>query len=129
MAEKRTTVTVEWHGKEMKERARDSQVRARLRSGTLVRNDAYRRCPVKEGALRSSIRIVAVEAEQQVFVTAGRAGARHAHLVEFGHKVTRRKGGPVVGHARPQPFLRPAFDENAEEIRKIHRDEVRNATK
>lgn len=36
----------------------------------------------------------------------GRKGY-HAHLVEKGHAVTRKKGGPVVGRARPHPFVEP----------------------
>lgn len=35
-----------------------------------------------------------------------------AHLVEFGHKVSRKVGGPVVGQAQPHSFLVSARDEN-----------------
>lgn len=32
----------------------------------------------------------------------------YAHLVEFGHDVKNRKGGPVLGKVNRRPFLRPA---------------------
>jgi HK97 gp10 family phage protein len=40
--------------------------------------------------------------------TKGKSGARHGHLVEFGHRLVR--GGRVVGHVPARPFLRPAWD-------------------
>lgn len=49
-------------------------------------------------------------------VIVGLVGARrpegsHAHLVEFGHDVKRKKDGPVVGRAPPYPFMRPAAEQ------------------
>lgn len=32
----------------------------------------------------------------------------YAHLVEFGHDVKNKKGGPVLGRVNRRPFLRPA---------------------
>lgn len=33
------------------------------------------------------------------------------HLLEYGHDVKRRKGGPVVGHADANPHIAPAQEE------------------
>jgi HK97 gp10 family phage protein len=43
-----------------------------------------------------------------------RKKAPHAHLVEYGHVVTNKKGGEVLGFAPAHPFFRPAVDENGQ---------------
>lgn len=35
----------------------------------------------------------------------------HGHMVEFGHDVKRKKGGDVLGYAKPYPFMEPAFNQ------------------
>ncbi|QDV56513.1 HK97 gp10 family phage protein [Rosistilla oblonga] len=40
----------------------------------------------------------------------------HGWLVEFGHDITRTKGGPVFGHVPPYPFMRPAIDATRSEV-------------
>jgi HK97 gp10 family phage protein len=61
------------------------------------------------------------------------SGAYHAHLVEFGHKLVRggklSKGGKVVGHVPPRPFMRPAFDTKKEEMKLKYATEVKAAIK
>lgn len=54
-----------------------------------------------------------------------RRPVKYAHLVEFGHKVVR--GGKVVGHVPPKPFLRPAFDSKKEDMKKKYADEIGKA--
>jgi HK97 gp10 family phage protein len=46
----------------------------------------------------------------------GEAHGRLSHLLEFGHTIVR--GGKVVGHAAPHPFLRPARDTKQAEAQK-----------
>lgn len=38
------------------------------------------------------------------------SAAPHAHLIEYGHAVKHRRGGPVDGRARPHPVFAPAGD-------------------
>ena len=43
----------------------------------------------------------------------------HGHLIEFGHRVSRqpiKKGGKVLGFARPYPFMRPAFEQTKAQV-------------
>jgi HK97 gp10 family phage protein len=40
-------------------------------------------------------------------------GGFYGQFVEFGHPIVRK--GKVVGHAAPHPFMRPAFENKAEE--------------
>ncbi|QOY96332.1 HK97 gp10 family phage protein [Massilia sp. UMI-21] len=102
-------------------------LRAAMRAGAAVfREQAKANVPVDSGALRRSLK-VSVNTKRGKVTAKLKAGGRlapHAHLVEFGtkpHKIKPKKqqalafGGHVareVDHpgARPQPFMRPAFD-------------------
>lgn len=44
------------------------------------------------------------------------SGAPHAHLVEFGTGPRFHKSGKYVGIMPPDPFLRPAWDANKDEV-------------
>lgn len=44
------------------------------------------------------------------------SGAPHAHLVEFGTGPRYHKSGRYVGIMPPDPFLRPAWDANKDEV-------------
>ena len=44
------------------------------------------------------------------------ATAPHAHLVEFGTGPRYQKSGKYVGIMTPDPFLRPAWDANKDEV-------------
>jgi len=52
--------------------------------------------------------------------------APHAHLVEFGHFQTKKKGGPAVKYVAPHPFFRPAWDTNKEAVCEAITDELKN---
>ena len=73
----------------------------------LLQKSAKDNAPVDDGDLRDGIIIKEDRrAPESVSMQVGtRKGIRHAHLVEFG-----------TVHMKPQPFLRPAFDENVENI-------------
>ena len=59
------------------------------------------------------------------------ATAPHAHLVEFGTGPRYQKSGKYVGIMTPDPFLRPAWDANKDEVlanlAKAIRDEIEKA--
>ena len=66
----------------------------------------------KTGRLRKSIRVKKSKFKDGGhIVLAGGKGARHAHLVEYGH------GGPRP--APPRSFLRAALDKNIEDAKRI----------
>jgi len=114
---------------------------------TPVARDARSRVPKETGALRKSIgkRKRTYSRQKTVFVAVGpRAGKEHAsiaHLVEFGHRmvtggtVTRKDGrlrgsaknklrtgkGRAVGFVPGRPFLRPALEQNKENVLRTYR--------
>lgn len=112
---------------------RESLLRSGLvAAGTVIRDEAEVRVPVETGRLKSAL-YLAYSPErslngQQVYGVSWRksffGGARHGHLVEFGHwqpyKVIRKADGTfVTDKSRPlaqpkwvpaKPFLRPAMD-------------------
>ena len=109
--------------------------------------DARRRVKKDSGALKKSLKkrartygrggayvIVGPDRRTKVMHN-GRniSGAYHGHLVEFGHQLVRGgklgKGGKVVGHVPPAPFLRPAFDSKKEEMKRKYAAEVGAAMK
>lgn len=51
---------------------------------------------------------------------------KYAHLVEGGHDVVR--GGRVIGHVPPQPFIRDAFEQTKfEQVRRFKKSFLRGA--
>ena len=57
------------------------------------------------------------------------ATAPHAHLVEFGTGPRYHKGGKFVGIMPPDPFLRPAWDANKDEVLANLAETIREAIK
>ena len=83
------------------------------RAATRIRYRARQLAPRRTGLLIRKISVYRRRANPMTGTAVVRAGAPHAHLIEFGHRVVRgRRGGSqrVVGHVPPQEFLRPAFD-------------------
>lgn len=77
-----------------------------------LRDNARRRAPIKEGALRKSIKAVKSRksSDQQILAKCIATDPK-AHLIEFGHRmVTHKPGLKEVGHVPAQPFMRPALD-------------------
>jgi HK97 gp10 family phage protein len=111
---------------------------AMTRSGANVfKKAAQEKVPVKTGKLKKSIYVKQISKGPHVLyvttIRGGKNGVRYGHLVEFGTKAHEEpkegkkakgpmliaKGGKLfwnVHHpgAEPHPFMRPAFDENAE---------------
>lgn len=53
------------------------------------------------------------------------SGAPHAHLVEFGTGPRYQKSGKYVGIMPPDPFLRPAWDANKDQVLATLADAIR----
>lgn len=114
-------------------------VRKALReSGKIVVNSAKGKVPVDSGGLRESLGTIARKGKgpnlQTMFVgsraknkaalalvNAGRSKAIRG--IFYGHMVER---GTVRGQA-PQPFLRPALDENVNEVVRVFSVELKKA--
>ena len=117
-----------------------------------ILDEARRLVPVKRGdlkrSLRSKIKIDSKVSELDAHIYSGKGGA-HDHLVEFGtkpHVITAKKKkvlaravtgvtsrvwsvfGRTVHHpgARPQPFMRPAFDRKKNEALKNMTEHLRS---
>ena len=94
--------------------------------GTVVEREIRGKTPVKTGLLKASIKVSGAKGKKGGrYVTIGShkstKGARHAHLVEFGH------GGPHP--APPHPFVRPAFDASKEEAFEAMKNTIKNELK
>ena len=115
--------TLEWHGEKIKKESDAEIARAMLQIGLLVQASATMRAPVDLGNLKNSIKIESEERE----VTIG-TNVKYAMRMEYGRgpvegdepKIKRPPGhkNPTPGGI-PQPFLRPALDENVERIKTL----------
>lgn len=93
----------------------------------VIARAAKEKAPEKSGDLKNSIstkpkEIVPLKATFEIG-----SDIFYAPFVEHGHPLVRNK--KTVGSVRPHPFLRPALDENKEEIKKVFADEVRRRLK
>ncbi len=94
----------------------------------------------KSGALRASIEMK--RRKSSIAITAGSRDAFYATWIEFGHDAPKKKtikprtkkalvvapgvvrASAVPGPARPRPFIRPAFDKNADKAFRIMAQEM-----
>ena len=122
--------TLEWHGEKIKKESNSQIAKAMLQIGLLVQASATYRAPVDLGNLKNSIQIEAEARE----VTIG-TNVEYAPYLEFGTGIYAEKGDgrktPWMYFNRklntylwtrgnkPQPFLRPALDENVERIKTL----------
>ena len=97
----------------------------------LVENDAKRRCPVDTGELRMSITHEIEETSENRTIGAVGTNLEYAPYVEYGTGLFAEKGGRKdvpwnykddegewhsTRGMQPQPFMRPALQENRERI-------------
>jgi len=101
--------------------------RIAIRSLAPVLSAAKNFVPVDEGHLKDSLKITTrlskrqrsinarqvAEGKASVQLYAGAAALPHAHLVEFG-----------TNKMAPQPFLRPAWDANKDDVLQLIKDEL-----
>lgn len=111
-----------------------------VRAGAeVVRGDAARRAPVDLGTLQNSIAIEELEntGDRASVAVGPDRSAPYGKYVEYGTGVFAERGGRqtpwvyfyegskgphgfrTTTGSRPQPFLRPAFDENREKISQV----------
>ena len=87
----------------------------RIRAKAKVNNvsgDLARSLRVKDSKLSSNKLYVGS------YVTWGDDVRDYAAPLELGHNVKNVKDGPVIGHVKARPFLRPAADESKRNIKK-----------
>jgi HK97 gp10 family phage protein len=102
-----------------------------LRKGaTIIRDAAKQKVPVKSGKLRESIRIKAQRRSKYLRVSVI-AGAPHAHLMEYGYRLTTHGTGKGtgtfiqdVGKQGEHAFMRPALDEHRTDVVEAVRDTI-----
>ena len=95
-------------------KATKANIKLALKAGaTIVKGDAVMRCPVDTGQLRNSIQDAIYDDYAIVD-----SNVEYAPHVEYG---TSRQNA--------QPFLRPALDENMEDIKKAMGDILKGAFK
>jgi len=93
---------------------------------TPVLKAARANAPVDRGVLRGSL-IKKKKSFPRNFTVWVGVGSRkkvapHDHLIEFGHRIVR--GKKTVGFVPPKPFLRPAFENNKQEVMQRYRDKL-----
>lgn len=112
--------------------------RALMKAAEPVAEDARQRVAVRTGKVRDSIQVSTKLSKRQrrrmkvnpgdVFAFVGAGPSRRAHLIEFGtgprqHRKSgvdatgrSRTPGKPTGQVRPEPFMRPAWDANKEQV-------------
>ena len=126
------------NSKEVLEAMRQAAVRALEKCGLVAERYAKKLCPVDTGNLRNSITHEVVEDENAVYIGTNN---EYAAYVELGTGIYAEGGGgrptPWVYQdangnwhythgQKPQPFLKPAVADHANEYRKIIEDEMKN---
>jgi HK97 gp10 family phage protein len=95
------------------------------------------------GTLRDSIQVVVKKYTDgfiEGFIGPKHGAGRAAHLVEFGHRLVKggksriklggiEGGGKVVGFVPAHPFLRPAFDANAQRALDVYNETMETLMK
>ena len=121
-----------------RQQVRVTRVKTLLEATQLLEDEAKKRAPVRSGRLQKSIKGFVYSSGNKAYV---RAGAKHAHLVEYGtrpHEIragrARKRGrarralllpgGVLRASAQhpgsaAQPFLHPALDENLDRVEAI----------
>lgn len=120
------------------ETARKHMREAVLEGAEVIRVEASEKAPRKTGTLAEDIQKEIkkqTKSRVEIHVGPGKKGW-YGRLVEEGHAIVvggrrkaKKKPGRVVGHAPPQPFLRPAFDEKAGEAQDVIAAELRRRLK
>lgn len=107
------------------ETAREHMREAALAGAEVIRAEASAKAPRKTGILARDIQkevTKQTKSRVEIHVGPGKKGW-YGRLVEHGHAIV--KGGRVIGHVPPKPFLRPAFDEKVDEAQSVIADELK----
>ena len=91
--------------------------RAVKKGAQLIHQAAVGNVPVgNTGDLADSIKIRTGQFDKFTFEAVVAVDKFYGHFVEYGHAITRGRGSraKTFGFSKARPFLRPAFDSNAE---------------
>lgn len=102
-----------------------------LAAAQMIQQSAQAKCPVDTGALRDSIAIKNIEGASTIGARVA-PGMFYAEYVEYG---TGRKGDPSAPYEhvqswpgmKPQPYMRPAYDESIGPIQDLFRSQLATA--
>ena len=100
-------MSLKWYGKKILKEYEQANERALTAAAIYVQGDAKLRCPVQTGRLRNSI-TYKVKRDEAIIGTV----VEYSPYIEFG-----------TVKMKPKPYLRPALDENKNEIRSIFKRE------
>jgi len=101
---------IEWKGEQAKKKMRAGVLAGLEAVGILVEGDSIERCPVDTGYLKNSLTHQVKPVESAVRIG---TNSTYAEFPEFG---TRRQ--------KAQPYLRPALDENTNNIIQLFKEVV-----
>lgn len=103
------TVNLDWHGEDITDAMVDAVAAKALDAAEIVAAKARQLAPVDSGALRDSIRAARSKfADGGAVVLAGSQEAFYPHMIEYG-----------TSHAPAKPFLRPALEASASQIKDL----------
>lgn len=111
------------------ETAREHIREAALIGAEVIRAEAEAKAPRKTGTLAGDIQkelTKQTKSRIEIKIGPGKKGW-YGRLVEDGHALVRNK--KVIGHAPPHPFLRPAFDEKADEAQNAVTEDLKRRLK
>ena len=132
-------VELNWYGDEIVKNVNAGTIKALIRASNIVQADAVTKAPPDTGALRASIVKNIDRSDLKATVS---TNLEYAKYVEFGTGRFAEKGGgrstpwvyfhPKYGFIRtvgqkPQPFMRPALENNKENIKNIFIKEEKKA--
>lgn len=104
-------MSLTWNGDRVIASVNDKKKQALTAGATIVEAEAKVRAPVDTGQLRNSISYEVGESEAKIGTIVD-----YAVYVEYG-----------TSRQRPQPYLRPAIDENTDKIKQVMTDILKGA--
>lgn len=133
-------MSLKWYGEEIKTKMQRANEAGLMAAAEVVQEDAILRCPIGDGHLKQSIKYK-VKGEE---ATVG-SNLEYAVYVEFGTGVKaeggrgrktpwwyydeKQKKWIFTTGGTPRPYLRPALDENIDQVKRAFNKEYRRVLK